>query len=240
VAISPHALYVAVGIGHSLVAMAPSGRQAWSHPAGGSVAWISWAPFGNRIAYVVHRDGHFVLHVIWGNGTNDTVIDRSVRAVRPSWRSDSLAVAYVGAVYDLGHRSRTVVSTRASGDVRHVAFAPNGKLLALATRTDVALLRPGLNQIEDHGQIASIGWTGRWLAVVHGGSRPVIQLSANPQLGELRPAGTIEAFAAQGHGLAVAMSSNAGTRVLVAVSGDRLHNVLQLPAAAHVTGLELG
>ena len=34
-ALSPRALYVAAGIGDSLVAMAPDGRRAWSHPAGG-------------------------------------------------------------------------------------------------------------------------------------------------------------------------------------------------------------
>src|SRR5256885_1011516 len=34
-ALSPHALFVAAGIGRSLVVMAPDGRRAWSHPAGG-------------------------------------------------------------------------------------------------------------------------------------------------------------------------------------------------------------
>ena len=77
-----------------------------------------------------------MLHVIWGNGKHDTTIDRSVRPVRPSWRADSLAFAYVGGggkaiVYDLAHRSRRVVG-RAS-TVTHVAFAPSGKTLALGT-----------------------------------------------------------------------------------------------------------
>ena len=53
-ALSPRALYVAAGIGDSLVAMAPNGRTAWSHPAGGTVVAIAWAPDGLRIAYVVH------------------------------------------------------------------------------------------------------------------------------------------------------------------------------------------
>ena len=108
--LSPHALFVAAGIGHSLVAMSPNGRRAWSHPVGGTVVAIAWAPFGNRIAYVVHTRHRLVLHVIWGNGTNDAVIDRSVRAVRPAWRADSLAFAYVGAggtpiIYDLAHET---------------------------------------------------------------------------------------------------------------------------------------
>ena len=113
-ALSPHALFVAAGIGHSLVAMSPNGRRAWSHPAGGSVVAITWAPFGNRIAYIVHTTHRLVLHVIWGNGRNDAVIDSSVRAVKPSWRGDSLAFAYVGAggkviVYDLAHARHVTV-----------------------------------------------------------------------------------------------------------------------------------
>jgi hypothetical protein len=96
-ALSPHALYVAAGTGHSLVAMAPDGRKAWSHPAGGNVVAIAWAPDGLRIAYVVRHGHRFALRVIYGNGTHDARIDRSVRPVRPSWRADSLAFAYVGA-----------------------------------------------------------------------------------------------------------------------------------------------
>ena len=40
-ALSPHALFIAAGIGRSLVAMAPDGRRAWSHPAGGKVVAIA-------------------------------------------------------------------------------------------------------------------------------------------------------------------------------------------------------
>src|SRR5262249_30390622 len=114
-ALSPHALYIAAGIGNSLVAMAPDGRRVWSHPVGGKVVAIAWAPDGLRIAYVVHAGRHFVLHVVYGNGIHDTLIDRSVRAVRPSWRADSLAFAYVGGggravVYDLAHRSHRVAA----------------------------------------------------------------------------------------------------------------------------------
>jgi len=137
-ALSPHALYVAAGIRHSLVAIAPSGRHAFSHPAGGRVVAIAWAPDGLRIAYIVRNGHRFVLHTIYGNGKSgtDSVIDRSVRAVTPSWRADSLALAYVGAgghavVYDLAHLSRDVVA-RPTGVIR-VAFAPQGKALALGT-----------------------------------------------------------------------------------------------------------
>jgi hypothetical protein len=246
-ALSPHALYVAAGIGDSLVAMKPDGQQAWSHAAGGNVVAIAWAPDGLRIAYVVARkhDSGRALHVIWGNGTHDTTIDRSVRAVRPSWRADSLGLAYVAAggkaiVYDLAHASRRVVATRATGDVRQVSFAPSGKLLALATRTQVGLLRPGFNEVDDRGQIVGIGWTGRWFAVAHGGSHPVVWLTANPQLGAIQPNGAIETLDAEGHGIALAVTTPGGTRVIAATSGDRPRTVLQLPGHVTVSDLQLG
>jgi len=246
-ALSPHALYVAAGIGDSLVAMKPDGRQAWSHGAGGHVVEISWAPDGLRIAYVVagKHNSRWTLHLIWGNGTHDETVDRSVRAVRPSWRANSLALAYVGAggrpiVYDLAHASRRVIATRASGDVRQVAFAPSGRLFAVATRTQVGLLRPGFNEVDDRGQIVGIGWTGRWFAVAHGGSHPVVWLTANPQLGAIHPSGKIEALDAEGHGIALAVSAPGVTRVLAAVSGDQPQTVLQLPGHVTVRDLQLG
>ena len=42
--LSPNALYAAVGIGRSLVAIAPDGRRAWSHPTPGPVVAAAWAP----------------------------------------------------------------------------------------------------------------------------------------------------------------------------------------------------
>jgi hypothetical protein len=165
-ALSPHALYVAAGIGHSLVAMAPSGRRAWSHPAGGKVVAIAWAPDGLEIAYAVRSGNRLVLHVIYGNGRKDTTIDHSVRAVRPSWRADSLAFAYVGAggkaiVYDLSHRSRSV--SGAAAPVTHLAFAPTGTTLAVAT--PVAAVVGG--KTVANGDVEAIGW-------VHG--RPAVAL----------------------------------------------------------------
>jgi hypothetical protein len=164
VALSPHALFVAAGIGNSLVAMAPDGRRAWSHPAGGRVVSIAWAPDGFRIAYVVHAGRHYVLHVIYGNGIHDTTIDRSVRAVRPSWRADNLAFAYVGGggravVYDLGHQRHDVVG--AATPVTHLAFAPTGKTLAVATASSV---RVGAKTVV-RGEVEALGWLKGRLAV---------------------------------------------------------------------------
>jgi hypothetical protein len=112
-AVSPHALYVAAGLGSSLVAMSPDGTRAWSHPTDGPVVAIAWAPSGLRIAYVVRVERRFELHLIEGDGDHDEVVDASVRPARPRWRTDSLAVAYVGAggartVYDLAHRTHRV------------------------------------------------------------------------------------------------------------------------------------
>jgi hypothetical protein len=168
VALSPHALYVAAGIGRSLVAMAPSGRQAWSHPTGGSVAAIAWAPDGLEIAYVVRTGHRLALHVIYGNGEKDTTIDRSVRAARPSWRDDSLALAYVGAggraiIYDLSHRKRDLVPVGAP--VTGVAFPPRGESLAVATPTGVWLAHLREANTLTTGSVEAFGWLNGGLAV---------------------------------------------------------------------------
>src|SRR5581483_12412 len=163
-ALSPRALYVAAGVGNSLVAMAPNGRTAWSHLAGGAVVAVAWAPNGFQIAYVVHAGRRFVLHLIYGNGIDDKTIDRSVRPVTPSWRADSLAFAYVGGggraiVYDAGHRSRSVVGTAAP--VTRLAFAPAGGRLAVATPSSVLI---GGKKIVS-GEIEALGWLDGRLAV---------------------------------------------------------------------------
>lgn len=167
-ALSPQALYVAAGIGRSLVAMAPNGRLAWSHAADGRVVAIAWAPDGLQIVYVVRVGHRYVLHVVYGNGKHDTTIDRSVRPVRPSWRADSLAFAYVGAggraiVYDLGHQKRSVVGPLAP--VTRLAFAPTGGKLAAATPDSVLV---GGKRFPT-GRIEALGW-------LH--SRPVAALES--------------------------------------------------------------
>jgi hypothetical protein len=167
-ALSPHALYVAGGIGNSLVAMAPDGRTAFSHPAGGKVVAIAWAPDGYEIAFVVHAGRKFALHVIYGNGIRDTTIDRSVRAVRPSWRGDSLALAYVGAggkaiVYDVGHLRRDV--TAVPSPVTGVAFAPRGGALAVARDDGVWLVRDSRTKAVARGTVEAFGWLRGRLAV---------------------------------------------------------------------------
>jgi len=172
-ALSPHALYVAAGIGDSLVAIAPDGRRAWSHPAGGSIAAIAWAPDGFRIAYLARAGRHLTLHVMWGNGRHDAVIDRSARNATLSWRADSLAFAYVGAggrpiVYDLAHQSRSVIRMPSARHATHLAFAPTGTELAVQTETLVSLVgqpRKVVWRSVPGSQPLAIGWLGDRLLV---------------------------------------------------------------------------
>jgi len=230
-ALSPHALYVAAGVGHSLVALAPSGRRAWSHPAGGKVVAIAWAPDGLEIAYIARSGNRLALHLIYGNGRTDRTIDRSVRAVRPSWRSDSLAVAYVGAggraiVYDIFHELHGVSGTAAP--VTHVAFPPSGRMLAVAT-PESALL--GQRKVAT-GPVEALGWLDGDLAV------------ATPERGSA----LVRLFASNGdsrgsytaHGIVVAVTPTLVVvrRVGALVTGHT--TLMTFPRAATVRDLAVG
>jgi hypothetical protein len=151
VALSPRARFVAVGVGNELVAMAPNRRQAWARTTRGRVVAAAWSPDGLKIAYVVARaspraDQRNEIRLIEGDGDHDRLLDVGVAQVSPSWRSDSLALAYAGIgggaiVYDLGHLSRRLIEPRchSPGPVRALAFAPTGRELAALTPTGVLL-----------------------------------------------------------------------------------------------------
>jgi hypothetical protein len=245
-ALSPHAVSVAAGIGDSLVELAPSGRRLWSQPAGvqgcpaidkacGAIAAIAWSPDGSRIAYVVRtQTRNQVLHVIWRNGTHDTVIDRTARPGQPSWRADSSALAYVGAgtrpiVYDLTHQSPHLIhGPIARSPATHLAFAPHGNELAIGTET-AALLVGARNQVVWRGQTEEVGWLGNRLAVSErigtAAGRYVTRLytfthsAATPSRSTRLPAPILAI-----HGRAVAL--RAGTSVLAGRIGS-LHKVLR-------------
>jgi hypothetical protein len=135
-----------VGIGSSLVALAPGNRHPWVHKTDGRVVAASWSPDGLKIAYVLARRGDYELRMIEGDGSPDQLLARSIGVAKPSWRSDSLAVAYVdaggrAAVYDLGTGARRTFDTRECGGVaRAVAYAPGGRRLAVAGRSALALV----------------------------------------------------------------------------------------------------
>jgi hypothetical protein len=222
--LSPRALYVAAGIGNSLVAMAPDGRRAWSHAAGGPVAAIAWAPDGLRIAYVVRDGKHLALHTIWGNGTHDSAIDGSVRDVTPSWRADSLAFAYVGAggkaiVYDLSHRSRTL-DAASPGDVAQLAYAPAGTKLAVLGGNRVVV---GQQQLAPGFAVAGIGWLGPRFALV----------GKSGQLGPIHVFARIVSFESFGEPFTAVTVAAHRTQVL---AGTLRHiaTVLELPPTARV------
>ena len=174
-ALSPHALYVAAGIGDSLVVMAPNGTRAWSHPAGGRVVAIAWAPNGLRIAYVVQpHAGGTQLRTIEGDGDHDQLLDAAVRPVAPTWRADALAVAYVGAggrpvVYDLGQSAHRLVQNDAGRTASWISFAPRGRRLAVASGRRLWISGVGRVPALDHApakaSIAGITWVGDTIAV---------------------------------------------------------------------------
>jgi hypothetical protein len=135
--LSPRALYAVVGLGSSLVALAPGRRHAWTRKTGGRVVTASWAPDGLEIAYIVQVRSGTELRVIEGDGDHDRLLARHVVPLKPIWRRDSLALTYF--------RPRRTITldfkhgTRQSG-VRHRsrlparAVSPLGDAVAIATR----------------------------------------------------------------------------------------------------------
>lgn len=258
--LSPHALYVAAGIGDSLVAMAPNGMRAWSYPAGGRVVAIAWAPNGLQVAYVVERRGGFQLRTIEGDGDHDRLLDGAVRPVAPSWRSDALALAYVGAgglpvVYDLAHRSRRVIESVASRDAARIVFAPSGQTLAVASAHQLWVARPGApSSVRDFSPdtVAGLSWVGHALAVglnpppTSIDSRPVVQLLRVAPGGEVMPQGRLLAPGAiqtldadQGRLVLASRGTGRGkTRLLeLAISGGAARALLEVPAGAAIRDL---
>jgi hypothetical protein len=153
VELSPGALNMAVGSGHNLKVLRLSdGSVAWSHPAGGQVAAAAWAPIGTEIAYVVRSGRIYQLRMIEGDGDHDHLLANDVLPVKPSWRSDSLAIAYANArhqvtVDDFTSGRTTVVGRPADCpvvDASSVAFAPRGPLLAASIGDgNMLLANPG-------------------------------------------------------------------------------------------------
>jgi hypothetical protein len=137
--LSPHALYAVVGIGSSLVALAPGNRRPWVHKTGGRVVSAAWSPDGLKIAYVVARRHRDELRMIEGDGSPDRLLARNAGPAKPSWRADSLAVAFVGklgrtGVFDLGTGSIRTVAGRRCGAAAVVAYDRQPSCAALGPR----------------------------------------------------------------------------------------------------------
>jgi hypothetical protein len=145
--LSPHAIYAVVGIGSSLLTLAPGKRRPWVHQTSGGVISVAWSPDGLKIAYVVARPSADELRLIEGDGSPDRLLVRRVRPVRPSWRADSLAVAYVdargrAAVFDLSTGLRRTFDTRrCGGAARDVAYDRRAPALAVVSAHGIAVVR---------------------------------------------------------------------------------------------------
>ena len=145
--LSPRALYAVVGIGSSLLTLAPGKRRPWVHQTDGRVISVAWSPDGLKIAYVVARPGADELRLIEGDGSPDRLLVRRVRPVKPSWRADSLSVAYVdtrgrAAVFDLSTGLRRTFDTRrCGGAARDVAYDRRAPALAVVSAHGVAVVR---------------------------------------------------------------------------------------------------
>ena len=194
-AVSPGALFMALGVGKSLVAMAPDGRRAWSHATDGSVVAAAWAPNPILIAFVVAAGDHNELWLIEGDGDRARLLVSGVSELTPSWRPDSQAIAYADA------RDRVMVYDRATGTVFpggparcggripapavEIAFAPSGgplARLAYITRgREVVASGPGgrgggCGVAQPVWGLTSVGWiSGTDLVVV---SRPASGIMA--------------------------------------------------------------
>jgi hypothetical protein len=246
--LSPRALYAVVGIGSSLVAVAPGNRHPWVHPAGGRVVAASWSPDGLKIAYVVARRGGYELRMIEGDGSPDRLVVRGVRPVKPSWRPDSLAVAYVdaggqAAVYDLGTVALRSFDTRGCGGAaRAVAYAPRGRRLAVAGRSGLALVErwdvhPGCVGLGSAERISAVVWLSPQTVVTT--DTPPRRLGAASVLRFYRAgAGTLEPLESAGFSstaLRAVAVSPAGTRLVVAhASGRRILELAIDPSPAEL------
>jgi hypothetical protein len=147
VELSPNALNIAVGRGRDLVAVHTNGSgERGLRRTEGHVVAISWAPNPIEIAYVVQDGSRYRLHLIEGDGDNDRLIDPSVAPVRPTWRWDNGALAYVSAnghvvVRDLVH-ARANVLPRGCLRPTQLAYAPAGNTLVAGGNDSAAVVTP--------------------------------------------------------------------------------------------------
>ena len=143
------ALYVAAGIGRLPRRAGPEWPPAWSQPSvravplrprvrHGRVDRLGAGRLRDRLRRPHARGHRFVLHVICGNGTHDTVVDRGARGRRSvlarQTRSPSRTSGRRQPRRRLRPRARVarhVVALGPSPSDRHLAFAPSGTRLAL-------------------------------------------------------------------------------------------------------------
>jgi hypothetical protein len=179
--------------------------------------------------------------------------------VAPSWRADSLAVAYAGAggravVYDFAHDAHRVTRPSTPGAQR-VAFASHGATLAVASAHLVCVDGQGRTArifAVGRGGTRAIVWVGGLLAVASStrtDTGSLLQLfrvartgGAVP-IGHLTVAGRVEALDANEHAVVVAVTRpRSATRLLASATGSMTSSkthllpevLLQLPASSTI------
>ncbi|HEV8451720.1 MAG TPA: hypothetical protein VGQ45_09820 [Gaiellales bacterium] len=233
IAVSPGAVYVLEAHGRTLRAVAAgTGRVAQTQRAAGPVTAAAWSPFPIRIAYLAEVGGHQQLHDEWGTLSHDYLVDRHVAAVAPSWRWDSLAVAYVRAdgrvaVHNATSGRNTVIPPNCG--LRHptaLAFASTSGLLAIADRTRLRIVdttggEPDVCAAHSPGA-PSIAWVRPHQLFVAAGTTLYRYLLLQPGLGTdttTVPARITGLTAApDGRRLALALTSGDSTRVVAAAA----------------------
>ena len=228
-ALSPGALYELQSKGHALRAVAErTGRVAFSHRVQGAVTAAAWSPLPIRIAFVELVDGRFVMHDMWGTGSHDRRSAGLAAPVVPTWRWDSLAVAYVRA------SGRVAVLTPSTGAIQTlprscsigqalaIAYAPSNNLLAVADNHRLAIVdTTGAHAPRCVGHapgMPSVAWVGgRRLALGAGDQLKISAISwAGVRTTIHTVSGTITAIAVSPHGhrVVVALNQNVGTSII--------------------------
>ena len=234
VELSPNALNIAVGRGRDLVAVHTNGSgERVLRRTEGQVAAISWAPNPIEIAYVVKDGAHYRLQLIEGDGDNDRVIDPSVAPVRPTWRWDNGALAYVSAnghvvVRDLIHARSTVLPRGCLRPATQLAYAPAGNTLVAAGNDSVAVVTAR----------GAVGCQSLATTPIRGFAPPVRALTwltpttvvaiGGRDVAQLRPHGSrllVVRRLTESRGNPVGGSALPGNRLVIALDGPRLRMI---------------
>jgi hypothetical protein len=138
---SPRGLYLGAWRGHELSALEPGGRVHWSLARSGPIRAAAWSPEGYRVAYLSGR----ALRVVAGDGTGDVLLRPRVAPVAPAWRPHAphlLAVAARPRVIDVVATDAHALAWRyrVAQRARALAWSADGRMLAVAGRTEVTIL----------------------------------------------------------------------------------------------------
>ncbi len=226
-ALSPGALYALRAKGHQLRAVSSqTGRVAFTLRTVGTVTAAAWSPLPIRIAYIERVDHHFVMHDMWGTGSHDRQAHGLAAPVAPSWRWDSLAVAYVRANGRVAVLSPTTGAVEtlpracAIGHAQAVAYSPTSDLLAIADDSHTAVLDTSVGSVmclTRHTGTPSLAWIGgRKLALGAGHSLTISTIDGSGMAARTYNVdGSVTAVAVSPHGgrLVLAVSTPAGTSI---------------------------